>query len=407
MKNIVFKIVVLLTVSFMATDLSAQSFEMENATLSGYQASTFTTASGGNLVALTSTFGSAKVTVSTEIGVKDLKVTYAYEATGNSVFEVYISEKLVDAWYAHDYFTVVTEGTTAIVTHTTKNVTLVNGDVIEIVGYKSGTELALLDKLDITATVADSTSFSLSEAGTINTIVLNGEEYISGASSMSLRAFSGSSLSEDTLNGGTVTGDAVSLKDASNYQYADYIFRTEKFQNHVRLKLIGLDKVPKNDNSFSLRVTVPYTSGLSYAIIDTENTIAVTNASNVITIDWTQLATRGLTPGGYIAFYPTELEEEALAEIASTPTLKTLAVEPDLPSTISVFPNPFTNSVTIESSDLSLSKVEVFNTIGQVIASEKGEVNQMTLDLNNVTRGVYIVKITSGYQVYSQKVIKE
>ena len=69
-------------------------------------------------------------------------------------------------------------------------------------------------------------------------------------------------------------------------------------------------------------------------------------------------------------------------------------------------PNPTNGQVTITGQDLR--SAEVFNTLGQCVATVKGEGEQMTVDISNLPAGVYFVNITDGEgRKCVRKVVKE
>lgn len=71
-----------------------------------------------------------------------------------------------------------------------------------------------------------------------------------------------------------------------------------------------------------------------------------------------------------------------------------------------IHPNPTTGKVTIIGNDLRLA--EVINTIGQCVATVKGEGEQLTLDISNLPAGVYFVNVTDGEgRKCVRKVVKE
>jgi hypothetical protein len=70
---------------------------------------------------------------------------------------------------------------------------------------------------------------------------------------------------------------------------------------------------------------------------------------------------------------------------------------------LKVFPNPFTNVISIESSSLKVSSFQIYSTNGQLVRTiEKGE-SLSTINLSDLKHGVYLLKVNSPE---SQKVIK-
>ena len=71
-----------------------------------------------------------------------------------------------------------------------------------------------------------------------------------------------------------------------------------------------------------------------------------------------------------------------------------------------LYPNPATGFVNITGKDLK--RAEVFNTLGQCVATVKGQGEQLTVDISNLPAGVYFVNITDGEGCKCvRKVIKE
>ena len=74
-------------------------------------------------------------------------------------------------------------------------------------------------------------------------------------------------------------------------------------------------------------------------------------------------------------------------------------------TTISVYPNPAKNDITI-TSNLTLEKVELLNVTGQVIIAEKASGNKHQLQLSTLSNGVYYVAIHSnGVRVQHKKIV--
>lgn len=69
-------------------------------------------------------------------------------------------------------------------------------------------------------------------------------------------------------------------------------------------------------------------------------------------------------------------------------------------------PNPTNGQVTIMGQGLKVA--EVINTLGQCVATVKGDGEQLTLDISNLPAGIYFVNITDGEgRKYVRKVVKE
>jgi len=61
----------------------------------------------------------------------------------------------------------------------------------------------------------------------------------------------------------------------------------------------------------------------------------------------------------------------------------------------------------IEQSDINISHVEIINLQGQIVKSQRILGNQSTLDLANLSTGVYILKIYTDSGFIIKKLIKQ
>ncbi|WP_298778472.1 T9SS type A sorting domain-containing protein [uncultured Polaribacter sp.] len=82
----------------------------------------------------------------------------------------------------------------------------------------------------------------------------------------------------------------------------------------------------------------------------------------------------------------------------------TASVDEVFSSKFSVYPNPASEFVTI-SSELEVNKVEIFNLLGKRVIS-KTILSTGNLDISSLSKGVYLMKLTSGDSVASKKLIK-
>jgi Leucine-rich repeat (LRR) protein len=75
-------------------------------------------------------------------------------------------------------------------------------------------------------------------------------------------------------------------------------------------------------------------------------------------------------------------------------------------SNISIQPNPFNNELKITLDKSYNGVLEVYNTIGEIITSEKLQSRNVTLNTSNWNAGVYILKVATNAGVVVKKVIK-
>jgi hypothetical protein len=79
------------------------------------------------------------------------------------------------------------------------------------------------------------------------------------------------------------------------------------------------------------------------------------------------------------------------------------------PFTVNIYPNPTTNIVNIEISgiDEGFANIEIFNTMGNLIRKETIESNGIfSLNVSNLTQGIYYIRIIYKSAVISEKIIK-
>lgn len=71
-----------------------------------------------------------------------------------------------------------------------------------------------------------------------------------------------------------------------------------------------------------------------------------------------------------------------------------------------VYPNPFIDQLTIENRELSDSRIEVFNSNGQLVSSFKTNKSVTTLNMGSLEKGVYFMKIRSAKNDQTIKLLK-
>ncbi|PKP25155.1 MAG: hypothetical protein CVU03_09085 [Bacteroidetes bacterium HGW-Bacteroidetes-2] len=75
-------------------------------------------------------------------------------------------------------------------------------------------------------------------------------------------------------------------------------------------------------------------------------------------------------------------------------------------SSVTLYPNPVNNILIIESSD-NIESVEIFNLLGQKILNEKASQLRKEIDMSQLSKGMYLVKVLSNGISHTSKIIKE
>ena len=76
----------------------------------------------------------------------------------------------------------------------------------------------------------------------------------------------------------------------------------------------------------------------------------------------------------------------------------------NIENNISIYPNPTTNFITINAENIT--SVKIINITGKIISSYEVTDNSTTIDLSNIEKGIYFVKINTENSTYTKKIIK-
>ncbi len=83
---------------------------------------------------------------------------------------------------------------------------------------------------------------------------------------------------------------------------------------------------------------------------------------------------------------------------------RTMGVE-IVDNTIHLFPNPSKQLITIESKDKELAKVEIYNTQSQLVYDKNVNEKQITINIQHLPKGVYVVSIYTKSEVMYKKIL--
>lgn len=72
---------------------------------------------------------------------------------------------------------------------------------------------------------------------------------------------------------------------------------------------------------------------------------------------------------------------------------------------IRIYPNPVTEKLVIEMSDMKFTKVTLVNAVGEIVFAQEINSGKAEIDMSNFPKGVYFL-ITNGKNIKAEKIIK-
>ena len=148
-----------------------------------------------------------------------------------------------------------------------------------------------------------------------------------------------------------------------------------------------------------------FSEGSNYDITDGTDTMVfrVHFDTPISDIDGTVIPTSSANVTGLAAEFngTSQIMGTTLANIV-------LGVERNEIDGYAAYPNPVTgNQLTITTSSIDAKRVDLFNVLGRKVFSQSFTGTRETLDITNVASGIYILKVTEGTKIATQKLIIE
>ena len=116
-------------------------------------------------------------------------------------------------------------------------------------------------------------------------------------------------------------------------------------------------------------------------------------------------------PSSYSGFTGKTLTRGTIIENSNTVSascMLTTGIESDLAlNNLFIYPNPFNNTITIQTNSSSSSTVEILNTLGQIVAQQMSNNSEIQIDLSHLHQGLYFVKISNENNVITREVLKK
>ncbi|MBP9186655.1 MAG: T9SS type A sorting domain-containing protein, partial [Bacteroidia bacterium] len=76
-------------------------------------------------------------------------------------------------------------------------------------------------------------------------------------------------------------------------------------------------------------------------------------------------------------------------------------------TSVEVYPNPFNNNVTVSLTDNTKATIEIVSVDGVNVYNTTANTNKVELNLNQLSQGVYFVKVTQNGNTSVQKLVKQ
>lgn len=103
--------------------------------------------------------------------------------------------------------------------------------------------------------------------------------------------------------------------------------------------------------------------------------------------------------------HPESWEGSELNHIGGpNPTMNTLSTETLSRAVVGLYPNPASDVINL-ATDIEITSVEVFNVIGKRVISTNS-LRENTLDVSNLTNGIYVLRVLSGNSIVTKKFVK-
>ncbi|EDM45569.1 hypothetical protein SCB49_07167 [unidentified eubacterium SCB49] len=91
------------------------------------------------------------------------------------------------------------------------------------------------------------------------------------------------------------------------------------------------------------------------------------------------------------------------ADVAIYSSVAVLGINHFSKTTLTIYPNPATNSITIETQSASIKRVEIYSINGQLLNTTE----ETTIDVSNLRQGSYFLKIHSGNDFIYKQFLKK
>lgn len=185
------------------------------------------------------------------------------------------------------------------------------------------------------------------------------------------------------------------------FVYADVVFAEAAIVTTGTLKYPSTATIVQTSTQFDYAARIRNSTGS--ALTDDETTSdwfggdVPSNTSSPRV--WTLSSTSGKS-------YPSYFGGQAMDHIGSeNPSGTPTGIENAITSgQFKIYPNPATDVLNIESNSVDVSKIEILSLTGKTVFSQKAY-NEKSIDVSGLTKGIYILQISSDSEQFSSKIV--
>lgn len=166
---------------------------------------------------------------------------------------------------------------------------------------------------------------------------------------------------------------------------------------------------------FILNTEITEETGLTSSSSTVDSYLNITNDfnasnSNATTDNFTKNTLVFTPSGSFIVIYvraplAVDSSKEVFFDNIELYESSALSTNDILASKFNTFPNPANDVVQIATS-LEINKVEMYNVLGKKVTTSFNQDNN-NVDISTLSKGIYVLKITSGQSTITKKIIKE
>lgn len=197
-----------------------------------------------------------------------------------------------------------------------------------------------------------------------------------------------------------VNGDIGVMKfDGTNWVYVGSMGFSAALADYVSLSFspLGEPYVAFNDEGYSYKATVMKFNGTNWINV----------GSGGFSAEIAKYLSLAFSPSGYLNVAYSDASYSYKATVMKYDSVYAGISEPQV-STFSVYPNPATDKITLETAGtIEGCKLVLINVAGQELISQQVSERKTVIDITTLPSGVYFVRLTNERMVKVGKIIKQ